>query len=301
MRLFTFLIVTLFAAPLLAESEEITFEFGGLEREVLLTVPDTLDGPAPLVLAIHGLLENGAAMRNRVTLRRLDALAERYGFVVAYPSAIGLVWSPGTPLPTRAPGPARDDPAYLKAVIDLVRDRVAIDERRIFATGFSQGGLMSFALACRNPGLIRAVASVAMPLPEALTADCARHPPDGVMFVHGTEDPIVPFDGGPIPAGPRASTELKSFDASVEFFRRTKGCAGSGEIRTWDARDDGTEVLRRAWYGCRRGAVEGYRVEGMGHRWPSGGPLFPVAAITGETTREIDGAATVLGFFSRFK
>lgn len=301
MRLLALAFAALLATPLQAGSETITFEVGGLEREVLLTVPDSLDGPAPLVLALHGLLEDGAAMRDRVTLGRLDALADRHGFVVAYPSAIGLVWSPGAPLANRAPGPARDDLAFLEAVIERVRDRVAIDERRIFATGFSQGGLMSFALACRNPGLIRAVGSVAMPLPEALSTDCARNPPEGVLFVHGTEDPIVPFEGGAIPAGPRARTALKSFEASVAFFRRTKGCTGPGETRAWDAQDDGTRVLRTAWYTCRRGAVEGYRIEGMGHRWPSGGPLLPVAAITGETTREIDGAATVLGFFSRFQ
>jgi len=276
MRLIALLTALFLAQPSQADTVEVSFNMGGLPRDFLLTIPDGLTGPAPLVLAVHGLLERHESMRERVTLRRFDTIAERFGVVIAYPSAFGRVWNLGEGLGAQRLIPRRDDVAYLERVIDEVRARVAIDPARIFSTGYSQGGLMSFALACKNPGLIRAVASVAMVLPEVLAEDCAKNPPQGVVLIHGTEDWVVPMAGGTIASGPAASMPMMSFARSVDFFRRIKGCEDPGEIRFWDDKDDGTDVTRTAWYVCDDGgAVEGYRVEGMGHRWPSGGPLLP--------------------------
>jgi polyhydroxybutyrate depolymerase len=301
MRLFTFLIALLLAAPLRAGTMEISFELEGLPRGFVLTIPEGLDGPAPLVLALHGLLETGTTMRKRVTRGRMDEIAEDFGVVVAYPTAFTRVWNLGEGLGAERIIPRRDDLVYLEQVIGMVRERVEIDPERIFAAGYSQGGIMSFALACKNPGLIRAVASVAMALPEGLAEDCARYPPEGVVLIHGSEDWVVPIEGGDIASGPGATMALMSHERSVEFFRLIKGCAGPGETRSWNAREDGTVVERRAWYQCGSGAVEGYRVNGMGHRWPSGGPLLPFAPAIGRTTEEIDGAAAIWGFFSRFQ
>lgn len=302
-RLLLVLLALLAAAPLRAgtTTETVRLEMDGLPREFLLTIPDGLDGPVPLVLAVHGLLEEAKSMRERVAIGRLDAAAEQYGFVVAYPSAFGRVWNRGEGLGAERLIPQRDDVAFLREVIEIVRDRVEIAPDRIFAAGYSQGGLMSIALACKTPGLIRAVASVAMSMPEALAEDCARHPPDGIVFIHGTKDWVVPFEGGLVASGPGASMPLMSHARSVDFFRRIKGCAGPGDLQTWDSQDDGTKVVRTSWYDCDKGAVEGYRVDGMGHRWPSGGPLSVTTLVIGPTTREIDGTSAVWGFFSRFQ
>ncbi|GGD41801.1 alpha/beta hydrolase family esterase [Sinisalibacter lacisalsi] len=300
MRLFPFLIALFLAAPLRAETIEIDFEMEGLPRSFELTIPEGLDGPAPMILALHGLLETGTSMRKRVTRDRFDAIAKTYGVVVAYPSAFTRVWNLGEGIGAERIIPRRDDIAFLERVIETVRARVEIDPDRIFAAGFSQGGIMSFALACKNPGLIRAVGSVAMALPEGLAEDCARHPPDGVLLIHGSEDWVVPIEGGAIVSGPGATMDLMGHDRSVEFFRLIKGCEGPGETRSWDAVDDGTVVTRQAWYDCAVGAVEGYNVEGMGHRWPLGGPLLPFSQVIGKTTREIDGASAAWSFFSRF-
>lgn len=301
MRLFALLIAFLLAAPLRAGTMEIDFEAEGLQRGFLLTIPEGLDGPAPLILALHGVLETGNSMRKWVTRGRMDEIAEEFGIVVAYPSAFTRVWNLGEGLGAKRIIPRRDDLAYLEQVIGMVRERVEIDPARIFAVGYSQGGIMSLALACKNPDLIRAVGTVAMALPEGLAQDCARHPPEGVLLIHGSEDWVVPIEGGALASGPGATMALMSHARSVEFFRLIKGCAGPGESRSWDAQDDGTRVERQAWYQCGSGAVEGYRIDGMGHRWPSGGPFMPFGPAIGRTTREIDGAATVWGFFSRFQ
>jgi polyhydroxybutyrate depolymerase len=281
-----------------AGTEHVTFEMDGLEREILFTVPDGLSGPVPLMLALHGVLEDATSMRKRVTRGRLDALADRYGFVVAYPSAWGRVWNLGEGLGADRLVPKRDDLAFLRRAIAEAGKRATIDPDRVFVAGYSMGGMVGLSLACKTPGLVRAVAVVASALPEMLRDDCRAHPPEGVLVINGTADDVVPFAGGPVISGPLARMQLMGWERALSFFTRVNGCTGAAQEKTWDEKSDRTVVTRRGWYNCRRGAVEGYRVEGGGHRWPAGGPILPV---TGATTYEIDGAAAVWGFFSRFR
>jgi polyhydroxybutyrate depolymerase len=301
MRILAILAILFLASPIRGATTEIEFDFEGLPRSFAVTIPDGLDAPAPMILALHGLLETGSTMRQRITAGRFDEIAREFGVVVVYPTAFTRVWNLGEGIGAQRIVPRRDDIAYLQRVIEMVQARVDIDPERIFSAGFSQGGIMSFALACKNPGLIRAVGSVAMALPEGLAEDCARHPPDGVVLIHGTEDWVVPIDGGSIASGPGASMALMGHDRSVDFFRLIKGCSGDAETRRFDALDDGTFADRQGWYTCDTGAVEGYRIDGMGHRWPSGDTLLPFSPPIDRTTFEIDGAAAIWGFFSRFQ
>lgn len=290
---------TLAASAASSETREVEFTQDGLDRSYLITVPDGLSGPVPLVVAIHGLFEKSESMQKRVARGRLDVFAEQYGFVVVYPSAWGRVWNIGEGPGASRIFPARDDLGYLSRVVADTRATIEIDPARIFLVGYSQGGMISFSLACRNPGLFRAVAAVASQFPAMFSDECTSAPPDGVLMIHGTEDAVVPFDGGPVISGPFAKMELMSYEGSLAFFARRKGCGTLPELRHWDEKPDGTVVRRKGWYACSDGgAVEGYEVDGGGHRWPSGGPILP---ITGSTTREIDGTAAVWSFFSRFR
>ncbi|GKY87980.1 alpha/beta hydrolase family esterase [Sinisalibacter aestuarii] len=293
------LIASLVTGPAAGETRTITTERDDLERHYMLTVPKGLSGPAPLVVAVHGLLEDGSSMRDHLARGRLDVFAEQYGFVVAYPSAWGRVWNIGEGVGAERLRPQRDDLAYLDWMMADIRKRAEIDPRRIFLVGFSQGGMIGFSYACKRPGLFRAVATVASQLPELLADDCTRRPPHGVLMIHGSDDRVVPYEGGQVPSGPLALMRLRGHDETVQLFARLNGCSGAPETRNWDEKDDGTSVRRVGWYGCAGGrAVEGYRIEGAGHRWPNGGPIQP---ITGDTTREIDGTAAVWSFFSRFR
>lgn len=298
-RLFALVAFVIAAAfPVRAETTRHSVVMDGLEREFYLTIPDNLKRPAPLVVALHGLLENGESMRLRVTRGRMDVFAERYGFVVVYPSAWGLVWNLGEGVEARQIRPMRDDLTFLEHTIAEARARAPIDRDRIFVAGYSMGGMVGLSLACKRPGLVRAIAIVASGLPEMFKDDCQAHSPEGVLIINGNDDAVIPFDGGPVISGLIPQLRMVPYRDTVNFFRRSHGCTGPAQVKSWDAKDDRTEVTREAWYNCRRGAVEGYSVDGGGHRWPSGGPILPV---TGRTTREIEGVAAVWGFFSRFK
>lgn len=286
-----FLLIVLLALP--ARAETLRFTLDGLEREVLVITPEHPARPAPLILVLHGVLETGPRMA-ATTRHRFDALAEEHGFVVAYPSAVHRVWNVG-----EGPGaarllPQRDDLAFLDQIIAVINSRSEIDPSRIFIAGFSQGGILGLSYACKRPGAVAGVAVVGMTLPQMLRDDCTAAPAFAVMVAHGTDDPIVPFDGGPIISGLGSRMQLLSHDATLAFFAGRAGCEAHGATVEIDALDDGTSVRRSDWAGCDV-PVRGYRIEGGGHKWPSGGPDLP---FIGRETMEIDGATEIWEFFS---
>jgi polyhydroxybutyrate depolymerase len=276
-----------------ARAETLHFTLDGHAREVLVTIPDHPARPAPLVLVLHGVLETGPRMA-QTTRHRFDALAAEHGFVVAYPSAMHRVWNVGEGPGAARLMPQRDDLSYLDQVIAAIRTRTDIDPARIFAAGFSQGGILSLSYACKRPGALAGVAVVGMTLPEMLRDDCSAAPAFAIIVAHGTDDPIVPFDGGPIISGLGTEMQLLSHDATLAFFAQRAGCGAHSAGVEIDALDDGTSVLRSDWSGCDV-PVRGYRIEGGGHKWPSGGPDLP---FIGRETMEIDGATEIWGFFS---
>src|SRR5690606_29714059 len=130
-----------------ASSEDLTLEYGGLTRSYQLTVPDGLAAgePAPLLIALHPFASSGKALR---ALTGLDALAERDGFLVAYPDSADLYWDDGRPRPSWYPAPEPiDDLGFLGALIEDVSARYEVDPARVVLTGL--GGEIGRA-SCRE-------------------------------------------------------------------------------------------------------------------------------------------------------
>lgn len=278
-----------FASGLTAE----TLVHDGQTRSYRLFGPETLSrfpGRRPLVLVLHG---GGGSSRevHYATRGRFDALAEEHGFLVAYPDAIRRVWDTGSGDISEGLRPRRDDDGFLKALIADISGRFQVDQSRIFATGVSRGGMESFALACTNPGLIRAIAPVAMTLPAASEIDCADGAPLGIALFHGTADPFVPYDGGHINIGIRDRDAVLSADESMTVFSRRNGCDGAA------TRHKGKAAVR-TYSGCAAPTVL-YTIEGGGHGWPGGLKALP-GKRAGQMTTDISAPDEIWAFFSRF-
>lgn len=288
--LFALLLATQSAA---AGLERKSFRQDGFRRSYLEFVPDAA-APAtgrPVVLVLHG---GGGTARQiaRETGAGFHAFAEATGAVIVYPDAVGRMWDFGEGPVSVALSPRRDDLGYFRAVIDRVLAEHRGDGARIFATGISRGGQASYFLACRLPGRIRAIAPVAMPLPDFLEDDCRAAPGVAIAVLNGTADPIVPYVGGPITVRRRERGEVLSTDATLALFRTLNGCQGAA------AAERTGQVVRREWKGCLRPTVL-YRIEGGGHTWPSGSQYLP-QRLVGPVNRDIDGAAVIAAFFARF-
>lgn len=276
------------AAPLALAGEPRTLQASGVTRRYFLYLPSSWHRgrPAPLVLVFHG---GGGRASGIAPHTGFSRLAEREGFVVAYPQGLNGRWNDG-----RGYAATHDDVGFVRALLDTLGRELAIDPRRVYATGISNGAMFAYRLACDLPGVFAAVAPVAGAMPADLAPGCAHTQPVSVLAFQGTADPLMPYFGGGVA---RRRGRVLSAERSIAFWATTSGCAEAPV--TTDEPDrvtDGTRVRRTAYGTCREGrSVELYTIEGGGHTWP-GGP--PVGGAVGRVTREIDATPVIWAFFA---
>lgn len=283
MRAMPFLIlVGIVAACISGCSGNSSIEVGGMKRTFVLHVPEGLSDPAPLVLVLHPFTGSGRQMRRETGL---DTLADREGFIVAYPNGRQRRWNMG------AFGEGGvDDVAFLDALIDHIAANHPVDRARVYLTGGSNGGMMAQYYTCVRPERVAAVAPIFGTLPRATAALCPPGPPKPALFIHGTEDPVLPYEGG-------GEGAVLSVEENVAFWTARNGCQGSTEETALPDTDpdDGTTTRRVAYTGCAAD-VELYIVAGGGHTWPGGGPDYP-RWIVGRTARDFSASETIWAFF----
>ena len=287
------------AAPdLAAEVRTRTLDMGDARRTYLLYTPEAPRAPAagwPLVVALHG---GGGTAEQMMSFSRFNAIAAREGFAVAYPQGTGRRWNDGRVFRGRGETDA-DDVAFVRAVVaDIAAKGTALDRKRIFAAGISNGGFMSFRLACEAADLFAAVAPVTATMPADLGPRCKPGAPVAVLVINGTADPLVPYAGGYVRTMFSLRGEIWSTDRTVAFWAKHNGCAGPADVRAMADRDiaDGSRVIDIAYLRCAAARVRLLRIEGGGHTWPGGAQYLP-AAWVGTTNRDIDASEAIWRFF----
>ena len=153
-------------------------------------------------------------------------------------------------------------------------------------------------LAARLAGQLAAIAPVAGPMPVPADATCHPRRPVSVLLIHGTADPIVPYDGGHVNGRGRGG-DVRSVAWTYRRWRAIDHCPGR-PVTTWlpVRRSDGTKVSRTASPGCAAAtSTVLYTVRGGGHTWPGGLQYLPVALV-GRTTRQLDASQVILRFFA---
>jgi polyhydroxybutyrate depolymerase len=272
-------------------AEGATLTVGGVVRTYVLHVPAKLAARVPLVLAFHGHGGTGEGMER---LSGFDALADRDGFIVAYPSGVDRGWTDDR---FTAPG-MPDDLAFTAALLDSLEARYPIDRSRVYAAGMSNGAIFAESLACKLGDRFAAVAAVAGALPVPDRAGCPASQPVSVVQINGTLDPVLPFAGGPIGTfGTRGS--VLSVPDTIAFWAAHDACASAPNVSLLAIREpsDGTSVRREEHAGCRDGtSVLAYSVIGAGHVWPGGTQYLPPSFI-GRGTDQFDATSAIVSFF----
>lgn len=294
-RLALSLLLCLFPSIVFAGLETVRFGLDGFGRNFVLYVPDSIGETTqnvPLILVLHG---GGGSARQimRSTNASFNQLADEHGFVVAYPDAIDGIWDFGEGAVSQQLNVRRDDMKYFDAVVQVITSRLPVDPNRIFATGISRGGQASYALACKRPGQFRAVAPVAMPLPDFLQDDCKTVSNTGIFVLNGTKDPIVPYTGGPITLGRKDRGRVLSTSDTMAIFARGNGCSSNPRETLMGA------VQRFDWRECHDATVLA-KINDGGHTWPSARGSLP-KRLVGETNRDIEASTEIWQFFSQFR
>jgi len=198
-----------------------SFMHNGLRREYIVHVPASLPRgkPAPMLLAMHG---GGGDMDFQADHYGIKEKAEEAGFIAVFPngysrfkSGILATWNAGNCC-GKAVEQNIDDIGFLKEVIQRVTRQANVDRGRVFATGMSNGGMMSYRLACEEPEMIRAIAAVAG---TDNTRACNPSRPVPVIHFHAKDDTHVLYNGG---SGFDAltKTDFVSVPATIEKWVR---------------------------------------------------------------------------------
>jgi polyhydroxybutyrate depolymerase len=248
--------------------------------------------PAPAIVVLHGGAGNPNRMR-RITQFRLH---ER-GWVEIYPEGIGRQWNDGRTGADGKPLRQTDDLGFLRAMLDRLASEGLIDPARVFFTGASNGGAMTLRVICQAPELVAGAAVVIMNQPVG--TDCPDGPPVPLLFIHGADDPLVPFAGGPITVGGnRHRGRVLSAGETLARYAFRNRCGAWEEIAITDHfPNDGTLVRLHTYRGCAEPLLQ-YIIDGGGHTWPGNRNRRWVQKLLGRTSLDISATFEIETFFT---
>ncbi|SCW90836.1 alpha/beta hydrolase family esterase [Ancylobacter rudongensis] len=281
------------ASPAAAQSRDSvrTLTSGGLSREYILHLPKNAPPePLPLVIALHGALQPAGMMQRYLDL---DAVADREGFIIAYPKGMNLLWNDGRssiagfiPLLHK-----RDDGRFVLDVLEALTAEGLVDPSRAYLMGFSNGGFLTAYVACKYADRFQAYATLMMTVPMDYAESCRPSKPVPILLMNGTYDPIVPAFGRPTPGA-----RLMSADATAALFARLDGCAAPAISSAPHAR-----ITR--WNDCAPGGAVAYYEVAGGHQPPSQSTdaVDALASVLlGPRRSGLDAPEEIWTFFKRF-
>jgi polyhydroxybutyrate depolymerase len=226
---------------------------------------------APLIIALHGFT---ATPGDLMSLMDLSTEATKRGVVLAVPSGTrnkdGLTFWNATPSCCDFQGSGVDDSQYLMNLVKEISSAVSIDPKRIYFVGHSNGGFMSYTVACNNSNKIAAIVSLEGSTYKDLSSCKADHPVS-ILQINGTVDELIHIDGGNVfddPKQPYPSVKDEtSFWAGVDGCTSTAATIKNKSKFNYESALAGAETSKES-YKCPKGvAVEMWTLAG-GHHVP---------------------------------
>jgi len=244
-------------------------------------------------MALHGL---GGTGEGTMKLTGFNEVADKEGFVVVYPDGLNRLW--------KCNGFSDDDVNFLSSLIDYLEESLNLDKNRIYVAGMSNGGLMCYRLATEIPDKIAAIAPVVASMTSYQEENFSPPKAISVLIMNGTEDPIMPWNGGNIviKSEVKFGSVISTYD-TVKFWVENNNCSSEAEIKDMEDKDpgDGAKVREEIYPGGDNNTeVILYAIEGGGHNWP-GAFRYGSEERIGKTCYDIDGSEVIWEFFKRHK
>jgi polyhydroxybutyrate depolymerase len=282
---------------------EVDIRLNGFRRDYRVHVPPGYSAAPslPLVVVIHGAFDTAEGMEK---FSGFSDLADREGFVVLYPNGMGILgflqhWNAGHCC-GKAAEDRLDDVGYIAAAIEAVCGRLRIDRRRIYMTGFSNGGMMTYRFAAERGNLLAAAAPLAASIggrpssgaPEWRIPEPVRPLP--LLTIHGLADDDIPFDGGVSRHRGGERTYL-SVEDSVGFWVEANRCRSRIDADLY-----GGQVRSTVLGDCEGGGnVALYTLRGWGHVWP--GRYFTASLPDDNPLKGFDASEIIWAFFKKYQ
>ena len=243
------------------------FNHGNLLRYYYIHLPHPeAQGASSVLFNLHGYGSNALAQMQYGDFRSLANTKEN-NFILIHPQ--------GAPLNTALAssqshwnsggwtiGSTVDDVDFIDTIIGFISSKYNINANRIYSTGMSNGGFMSYHLACNLSSKIAAIASVTGSMSVQTYDDCNPSHPTSILQIHGTLDGTVPLNGN-------SALGMESIYDVIEYWRDLNSCNIDPVINVSDFFDIGYSVEHQTYHQCfNNNQVELYIVDGMWHTWP---------------------------------
>jgi polyhydroxybutyrate depolymerase len=234
-----------------------------------------------LVIVLHGSFGGGFQIESD---SGFDTQADRLGWIAAYPDGVADGWDAFGSTDKWGKHPGADDVAFISALIDHFEVTDNVDPNRVYVTGLSRGGMMTYRLGCELSDRIAAIAPVSGNMATASgSADvpCAISRPVSVLAIHGTADGTIPIAGGKVDI---------TFSPMVDVIGRWRSLDGCGSMTT---AIDGPSTTTT--WSCAAGSTVSMRVvTGGWHMWPR---VSGALASAGGTPDSFDASRLIADFF----
>jgi len=259
----------------------------GTDREYIIYIPESYDPntKTPLLFNFHGFTSNAA---EQMAYGDFRSIADTAGFLIVHPEGLRFNGQTHWNVGGWTVGSQVDDVGFTESLITEISNDYNVDESRIYATGMSNGGYMSFLLACQLSDRIAAIASVTGSMTPETFESCDPQHPMPILQVHGTSDPVVPYNG---------TVWSRSINDVMSYWATYNSCAQdatSMEISDIN-QSDGSTVESNTYPDCQNGVTTiHYKVEGGGHTWP--GSNFD----NGSTNYDVDASSLIWAFLSNY-
>jgi polyhydroxybutyrate depolymerase len=269
---------------------------GGQTRQYIVHLPPHFNREIKhaLVLIFHG---GGGTAKRSLQFFGINSVADTAGFIAVYPNGLNKGWNDGRAIKKHT----NDDIGFIRQLIDQLCKEYQIDEKRIFSTGISNGGFFSFALGLHLADRIRAIAPVCATIPTDIFANYSPVKPVSLLLINGTEDPLVPYNGGEVGGKWMHRGQCASTDETIKKFIRINQCNSDASVRSlFDTDPNDGCTAKKYTYACtNRNQVHLIRVTGGGHTWP-GGKQYLGKRLVGRVCKDFSAGSEIWNFFRQF-
>lgn len=253
-------------------------------RKYRLYVPSIYNGSTavPLLFNLHGYTSNATQQQ---FYGNFMSIADTANFIMVLPEGTAPA---GNQYFNAGFGPGANDVLFMSDLIDSLKLTYNIDNNRIYSCGMSNGGIMSYYLACNSPHRFAAIASVTGSMLNSWFT-CAPNRPFPVMEIHGTNDATVPYNG---------NATFSHIDSVAKKWAVHNNCnlsAVTTSVANTNTTDGATAIRYRYTGGSNGAEVELYRVINGAHTWPGAG------FVIGTTCMDFNASVEIWRFFRKYK
>ncbi len=263
----------------------------GLKREFVTYIPQGIkfSTRSPMIISLHGRLGTASGQMRFADFR---PIADKEQFIIVCPQGIDRSWNDGRGTPAFKKG--INDIKFIDELITYILKTYNGDSTRVYVTGMSNGGFMSSRLACELNKRIAAIAVVGASMDKDETYQPAKPMP--VMYIQGTEDPLVPFAGGNMKKG--AGGSIYGHEEVLKKWASIDDCEKNPAITTLPVIvNDGMGVIEEVYSNPSNSLkVIGYTIVNGGHTWPGGSQYMPRFVI-GSVTKNLNACDVIWEFF----